>query len=114
VAGIFALSSEFITVPAEIWTYLVILGVPIAAYYLLVLRFGANLLSWGIVTGVAVVIGFQILGTDVLPTLLESQAWPVLAAGSIYIAYKLLEYYRSRGSEPQAEIVIDAEQGGSD
>ena len=117
VASIAAVVTGIITLPEGAGVFILVTATPAVAYVVLVRRLGVSQLVWAAITGVAVILGFQLLGTDVFGVLAASQAFPILAAGGVYLAYQALQTYRADASTPEEKNVIefnadDGDNGG--
>lgn len=61
---------------------------PVGAYWILVQRLDASTTTWAGVSLGGILLGFQLLGTDVLATFTGWQGSTILLVGALYLAYQ--------------------------
>lgn len=115
-AGLAATATGWIPVPEGAGVFVLVTAAPVVSYLTLIRWQDASLLTWGVTTIVAVVVGLQLLGTDVLATVVDSEAFPLLIMGGLYLAYQALSAYRAEASTPdeQTTVSIRADGGAND
>jgi hypothetical protein len=87
-------------------------GIPMVSWIVLRRWGGQSLIVWGGVTGVALIVGLNALGTDVFGVLANSESSPILIMGLIALAYYALNTYRKSASVPDEknEIIIKGDE----
>ena len=98
------LATGVISLPPQTATYLVVVAVPIAAYWVLIKQLGASQTIWAGVSIGGILLGFQLLGTDVLGTFTSWQGSIILLVGGLYIAYQGVK--AARAPEEVNDITI--------
>jgi hypothetical protein len=100
-------------VPSGTGVLLMVTGIPLVAYVALRSVGQYSTVAFGVVSLIAVVVGLQILGAEVVRALVEQlgPSIPLLALGGLYLAYKGVK--AARAPEEKNEITLDVD-GGDD
>lgn len=114
VAAVAAVATGVLSLPAGGGVFLLVVGTPAIAYVVLVQRLGASKLVWGAITAVSVILGIQLLGTDVFALVADSQAFLIVAAGGVYLVYQAISAYRAESTTPEEQNTIVFDTGDDD
>jgi len=108
--GLAAIQAEIIVLPAG--SLVIVATAAVSALSFIALReFDEfSMERWTLIVVSATVVSLQVLSDESLLTaIVNSQAWPILVAGGLYLAYSLIQGIRS--PEKTQNIVIEADGG---
>lgn len=99
--------------PGRAGVLLIVAGLPLVTYVMLKRLGQYSHRVFGTVSAIAVILGLQLLGGDVVGTVLGSSSvqkiLPIIALGGLYVVYKGVQTARSPNQT--TELTIDASTG---
>ncbi|WP_158855596.1 DUF4082 domain-containing protein [Halorhabdus sp. CUG00001] len=114
VGGLGLIVSGLIAVPSGTGVVLLVSMVPLGTWVALRRWGDQSLVVWAGVTLIALVLGLQLLGTDVVALIFDSQAGIIATIGLIGLAYYALKTYQTEAGTPDSQTTVefDLESGG--